>query len=256
MTKNTQQPDFTVVIPARYASTRLPGKPLTDIVGQTMIERVCLRAQQSNAERVIVATDDERISEAVLSFGGEAVMTDVSHQSGTDRIQQVAAELSLSNDHIVVNVQGDEPFIDPKVINQVADNLHANSWAGMSTLSEKIVEANDIDNANIVKVVSDNFGKALYFSRSTIPYIRDRSTSELTQSSYFRHIGIYAYRVSTLNSFVKWPMSTLENLEKLEQLRALENGIAIHCEPACAETYIGIDTPEDLEKARKYVAGN
>lgn len=241
---------FIVIIPARFASQRLPGKPLKDIAGCTMIERVYRCAQTSAASRVIVATDDERIVKAVESFGGEVLMTSPEHASGTDRLHEVVVKLALAPDDIVVNVQGDEPLIPAQVINQVAQNLSDNTHASAATLSEPIESINTAFDPNAVKVVSDNQGNALYFSRASIPWVRDNFDSEApslpANGLMQRHIGIYAYRVSLLNKFVEWPVSILEANEKLEQLRILSNGHKIHVAPVCAPVPGGVDTPEDL----------
>lgn len=262
-------PDYTVVIPARYASTRLPGKPLVDIAGQTMIERVWRQAGASGARRVVVATDDQRIVNAVSAFGGESVLTRPDHESGTDRLQEVAAQLVLADDALIVNVQGDEPLIPPAVIDQVARNLAA-SGAGVATLSEPIVTAKQFFDPNLVKVVTGSDGTALYFSRAPIPWVRDHFQSDQLQQSLSedreqnslpegfspqRHIGIYGYRVGELNRFVTWPPAPLEQLERLEQLRFMWHGVAIHVEPACEPVPGGVDTPEDLERLRRQLAG-
>jgi len=261
---------FVVVIPARFASTRLPGKPLQDIGGQPMIQRVWARARQSAASRVIVATDDARIAEVVRGFGGEVCLTRSTHESGTDRLQEVAATLDFDDDQIIVNVQGDEPLIPPAVIDQVAMNLASSERAGIATLGKRIRERADVFNPNVVKVVVDNTLHALYFSRAPIPWDResfDRESLEhksLTEANdmaelggdWMRHIGIYAYRAAFLHRFIEWPLGLLERLEKLEQLRALENGVAIHVDEACMEIPVGVDTAEDLERVRAVIAQN
>ncbi|MFL0802621.1 MAG: 3-deoxy-manno-octulosonate cytidylyltransferase [Agarilytica sp.] len=243
---------FNVIIPARYASQRLPGKPLKTIAGQTMIQRVYQAAKKSMAERVIVATDDQRIFEAVTSFGGDVVMTSAEHASGTDRLQEVCQSLGLGENEIIVNVQGDEPLIPAAVINQVADNLAKYTLASAATLSEAITDSATVFDSNAVKVVSDNDGYALYFSRAPIPWVReafDEDQPVLPKNDLIqRHIGIYAYRVGLLNQFVIWPLSVLEANEKLEQLRILSNGKRIHVEQACELVPGGVDTPEDLQK--------
>lgn len=248
---------YTVIIPARYASTRLPGKPLRDIAGSTMIQRVYQQAQLSSASRVIVATDDPRIGHAVDGFGGEVVMTSPDHVSGTDRLEEVARQCGLAEDDIVVNVQGDEPLIPPQVIDQVAANLAANTEAGVATLSEPITEVEVFVNPNVVKVVSAHDGRALYFSRAPIPWPRDQfgetpvalpvSGDRAGGSHFQRHIGIYAYRVALLHRFVSWPVAPLESLESLEQLRFMYQGIKIHVAPACRDVPGGVDTEEDLQ---------
>jgi len=237
---------FTVVIPARFGATRLPGKPLLDINGKPMIQHVYERAQQSEATAVYIATDDERIQEAAGQFGAEAILTDSNHLSGTDRIYEVAEKLSLGEEEIVVNVQGDEPLIPPAAINQVAGNLEHHPLAGIASLHEVISDTDEIISPHAVKVVCDIDGYALYFSRSTIPY-----GSSAQAKNCLRHIGIYAYRVATLQKYVSWPPGLLEVQEKLEQLRALYNGIKIHMAPACEKVPAGIDTERDLQTARK-----
>lgn len=253
--------NFSVIIPARFASQRLPGKPLLDIAGKSMIQRVYECAQRSEASKVIVATDCQRIADAVRQFGGEVCMTSASHQSGTDRLQEVVKTLSLLDDDIVVNVQGDEPLIPAAVINQVAANLEHNPQASCATLSENILSKEDCFNPNIVKVVADNVGMALYFSRATIPWDRDAFAANLEKttnsiSGASRHIGIYAYRVSLLHEFVAWPMAELEKIEKLEQLRILANGHRIHVQHACEAVPGGVDTAEDLQRLNQLLRNN
>ena len=240
---------FSVVIPARYAASRLPGKPLLDIAGKPMIQRTFEQAQASAATAVYIATDDERIKTVAEGFGARVCMTSAEHRSGTDRLQEAAAQLQFADEHIVVNVQADEPLIPPAAINQVADNLATHAAAGIATLCEAIDSQEQIDDPNVVKVVIDNLGHALYFSRSAIPWQGSASARNC-----FRHIGIYAYRVSTLNRFVRWPASALEIQEKLEQLRALSNGVKVQvalCEQAIPP---GVDTEHDLEAVRSFLA--
>lgn len=250
--------NFYVVIPARYASSRLPAKPLADIAGKSMIQRVYEQASKSAAIKVIVATDDSRIFDVVKDFGGEVCMTSLDHLSGTDRLQEVAAHYGFVDDDIVVNVQGDEPLIPPQVIDQVANNLAQNRSASVSTLSEPIASMEDFQNPNVVKAVADDKGYALYFSRAPIPWPRDafaKGASVLAEDfPARRHIGIYAYRVALLNRFVTWSAAPLELLESLEQLRVLSCGERIHIENACADVPGGVDTPEDLERIRAYMA--
>lgn len=244
---------FLVVIPARFASTRLPGKPLLDIEGKTMIQRVYERASSSAAERVVVATDDQRVAEAVAEFGGEVCITSAEHESGTDRIREAALELGLQDDQLVVNVQGDEPLIPATVIDQVADNLTAHSDADIATLAAPIATVDEFANPNCVKVVLDRRGYALYFSRAPIPWPRDEVSSKadaLPATGARRHLGIYAYRVSFLHRFVGWPVGSLEATEKLEQLRAMEHGIKIHVDIARQLPPAGVDTAEDLARVR------
>lgn len=236
---------FTVVIPARFGSQRLPGKPLIDLAGKSMIERVYVQASLSHASRVVVATDDQRIADAVSGFGGEYCMTRDNHVSGTDRVQEVASKLKLTPEQTVVNVQGDEPLIPPEVIDQVAEMLDQSN-APMTTLSEPIETTEDLMDPNIVKVVTDENGNALYFSRAPIPWDRDRSDD--TPTSAMRHIGIYGYRVSLLNEFVSWQTGQLEQIEKLEQLRMMERGIRINVAKSVKTIPPGIDTASDLER--------
>ncbi|MCE0463562.1 MULTISPECIES: 3-deoxy-manno-octulosonate cytidylyltransferase [Pseudomonas] len=246
---------FTVVIPSRFASTRLPGKPLLPIAGKPMIQHVWEQACKSSAGRVVVATDDARIVEACNGFGAEVVLTREDHNSGTDRLAEVAAKLGLEPDAIVVNVQGDEPMIPPSVIDQVAANLAAHPEARMATLAEPIKDVQTLFNPNVVKVVSDLNGLALTFSRATLPWARDafaQSRDVMPDGvPYRRHIGIYAYRAGFLQDFVNWGPCWLENTESLEQLRALWHGVRIHVDDALIAPPTGVDTPEDLERVRR-----
>ncbi|MBP0944129.1 3-deoxy-manno-octulosonate cytidylyltransferase [Pseudomonas alliivorans] len=247
--------DFTVVIPARYGSSRFPGKPLKVIAGKPMVQLVWEQARKSNAQRVVVATDDARIFEACQAFGAEVLMTRDDHNSGTDRLAEVATQLGLAADAIVVNVQGDEPMIPPAVIDQVASNLAAHPEAGISTLAEPIDDVAALFNPNVVKVSSDINGLALTFSRAPLPWARDAlavNRDELPAGvPYRRHIGIYAYRAGFLHDFVGWGSCQLENTENLEQLRALWNGVRIHVADALEALPAGVDTPEDLERVRR-----
>lgn len=249
--------DFTVVIPARFQSSRLPGKPLELIAGEPMIVHVYRQALQSSASRVVVATDDQRIYDVILEVGGEACMTSENHESGTDRIQEVADKLNLANDHIVVNVQGDEPLIPPAVIDQVAENLATHSSASAATLCHEIDNIDEFKDPNAVKVVFDKQGMALYFTRACAPWPRDTfsQTQDVLpiQKAFFRHVGIYAYKVSLLHEFKTWPMATMESLECLEQLRILWNGHRIHVAPACEVVAGGVDTPEDLARVKSII---
>lgn len=245
---------FTVVIPARYASTRLPGKPLQDIAGKPMVQHVWEQARKSSASRVVIATDDARIVEACTAFGAEVLLTREDHNSGTDRLAEVATQLGLSADAIVVNVQGDEPLIPPLIIDQVAANLAVNPQAGIATLAEPIEDVAALFNPNVVKVVADKNGLALTFSRAPLAWARDafaRSRDVLPQGvPYRRHIGIYAYRAGFLHDFVAWGPCWLEDTECLEQLRALYNGVRIHVADALEAPAAGVDTAEDLERVR------
>lgn len=252
-----QQP-FYVVIPARYASSRFPGKPLQNIAGQPMIQWVWQQAQKSGAQQLVIATDDQRIFAACRAFGAEVVMTRDDHESGTDRLAEVAAIMGWPADAIVVNVQGDEPLIPPAVIDQVAINLAAHPEAAMATLAEPIDDMASLMNNNVVKVLSDKNGLALTFSRAPLPWARDAfvaSPDELPAGVAFRrHIGIYAYRVGFLQRFVEWGPCWLEQTECLEQLRALWHGEQIHVADALETPPHGVDTPEDLERIRALFA--
>lgn len=250
---------FIVVIPARYQSSRLPAKPLADIAGKPMIQWVVEKAKLSGAKQVIVATDDERIEAAVKAFGGEVCMTSVDHNSGTERLAEVVDKCGFSPEDVIVNVQGDEPLIPPAVIKQVADGLINNKLASMSTLSVKIEEVEEVFNPNAVKVLTDKDGYALYFSRASIPYDRDNFKNppvKSIQNCYLRHVGIYAYYASFIKEYVEWKPSELENIESLEQLRVLWYGKKIHVAVAAENPPAGVDTPEDLERVREFVAAN
>ena len=240
---------FTAVIPSRYDSQRLPAKALIDLAGKPMIQRVYEQVKKSEASRVIVATDDQRISDVVTGFGGEVCVTSASHPSGTDRIQEVSSQLKMTDDEIIVNVQGDEPLIPPAVVNQVAKNL-ADNDAAMATLYEPILEAADVLDPNIVKVVTDQKGFAMYFSRAPIPWDRDLFPDSVNTGTrqYKRHVGIYAYRVSLLNQYVTWDVDEIELLEKLEQLRVLRAGYKIHIAESLETIPPGIDTEKDLHR--------
>ena len=244
---------FTVVIPARYQSTRLPGKPLANIAGKPMVQWVYEQAMQAGAERVIIATDDARVEQAVLAFGGTVCMTSPDHQSGTERLAEVVKLMGIEDDHIIVNVQGDEPLIPPSIIRQVADNLAA-SQAPMATLAVEISHEDEVFNPNAVKVVTDKDGYALYFSRATIPWDRDNFAKDKTVvQPLMRHIGIYAYRAGFINTYIQWPASQLEKIECLEQLRVLWYGEKIHVAVALEAPPAGVDTPEDLDAVRRIV---
>lgn len=250
---------FKVVIPARFSASRLPGKPLADIGGLPMVERVRRQCLLSGADEVWVATDDQRIYDVVAAAGGQVLTTRGDHPSGTDRLQEVAQLLGCGDQDILVNVQGDEPLIPPAVIDQVAGNLAAHEGFGIATLCEPIERRADLFNANIVKTVFDVHGRALYFSRAPIAWDRSEfgtpaaADAPLKTGQWWRHIGIYAYRVSLLNRYVDWPPAPLEQLESLEQLRAMYHGVPIHVAPACAEVPGGVDTPEDLARMRALI---
>ena len=241
---------FKVVIPARYASTRLPGKPLLDIAGKPMIAHVCERALEADAEQVVVATDDQRIFDTVTALGLQAVMTDPNHQSGTERIAEVAAQLGWADSDIVVNLQGDEPLIPPSYIRDVAKALAGQSQAGIATLAAKIEEADEIFNPNAVKVVLDKNGYALYFSRAPMPWNRasfpDHHQVENSPMPHLRHIGMYAYTVGFLQRYCGWSASPLEAIESLEQLRILWHGEKVLVNIVEQTPEAGVDTEEDL----------
>lgn len=238
---------FSIVIPARYQSTRLPGKPLVDICGKPLIQHVYERAQESQAKDITIATDDERIVAACEAFSADCVMTRSTHQSGTDRLAEVAAIKQWPDEHIIVNLQGDEPLIPPQLLEHVAQQLDVFADASMATLGERITCEADYLDPNVVKVVTDSDGYALYFSRAPIPHNRDTNSHKPSQ---VRHIGLYAYRAGFLKAFAKASPTPLEQSECLEQLRALEMGKKIHVSRTEVSTGIGVDTPEDLEKAR------
>lgn len=246
---------FTVVIPARYQSTRLPGKPLADIGGKPMIQWVYEQAIQAGAEQVIIATDDSRVEQAALAFGGQVCMTSPNHESGTERLAEVVDKMAIPDDHIIVNVQGDEPLIPPAIISQVAHNL-ANSQAPMATLAVEISDEAEVFNPNAVKVLTDKEGYAMYFSRATIPWDRDNFAKQdkTIVQPLMRHIGIYAYRAGFINTYINWEPTALEKIECLEQLRVLWYGEKIHVEVAKEAPAAGVDTPEDLEVVRKIIA--
>jgi 3-deoxy-manno-octulosonate cytidylyltransferase (CMP-KDO synthetase) len=242
--RTSQTLRIVAVIPARYDSTRLPGKPLADIAGHPMIEHVYRRtADARGVDAVVVATDDERIAAAVERFGGSVRMTRRTHRTGTDRIAEIAPEIDCE---ILVNVQGDLPLIEPGKIEEVVSPLVADSALDMSTLRKAITDASDYANPHVVKVVVDCNGDALYFSRSPIPFVRGSGTS-------FKHIGLYAYRREFLQVFAGLPQTPLELAESLEQLRALEHGFRIRAVETCFES-IEVDTPEDLERVRRHMA--
>jgi len=245
-----------VIIPARYASTRLPGKPLLDLGGQPMIVRVVEAARRSGAERVVVATDDARIHDAVRDFGAEVVMTRADHVSGTDRLAEAITALGLDDDEIVVNLQGDEPLMDPGLVWRVAEALAVRPEADMATACHAIISREEFLNPNVVKVVTDHQGYALYFSRAPIPWPREVMLGKSTAPiKAFRHIGLYAYRAGFVARYAAWPACPLEATESLEQLRVLWQGGKIAVVEADQAPPGGVDTPEDLERVRAVFAG-
>ena len=242
--------DFSVIIPARYASSRLPAKLLKDINGKTLIEHTYSNAVKSDASRVIIATDDVRIKTIAEDFGAEVCMTNDSHISGTSRLSEVVSVLNFQDDDVVVNLQGDEPMMSPSAINQVASNL-SSSGMSVATLCEKIDTEEAYFDENCVKVVYNSRGKAMYFSRSPIPAFRD--STKINLDLCFRHIGLYAYRVNFLKDYTNMAISSLEMAEKLEQLTFLTHGFDIHVETSCASTGYGVDTESDLIKVKKEI---
>lgn len=246
--------EFWVVIPARYASSRLPGKPLCDVAGYPMLWYVYKHAVASGAMQVIIATDDERIYNVAKNMGAEACMTSPTHCSGTDRVAEVVQYYQVPSDTIIINVQGDEPLLPPVLIRQVAQALHDQPTAQVATLCESITELADVFNPHIVKVVLDKQGFALYFSRAPLPWQRDtftKTSPTLQAGLHFRHIGIYAYRVQDLLQNTQLPPCPLEQAEALEQLRILFNGGKIYVAQAVVKAGIGVDTPEDLMTVRQ-----
>lgn len=241
-----------IIIPARYASTRLPGKPLVDVSGRPLIQRVYDCAVKSGASQVIIATDDERVRQAAENFGARAVMTSARHRSGTDRLAEAIEKLDIGADEIVVNLQGDEPLMPPKLIREVADKLVSHEDAEMATACHAIDDRETLINPHVVKVVLDAKGCALYFSRAAIPWPRELMAGKgggVIRA--FRHVGLYAYRAGFVRRYASWPACPPEEAEQLEQLRVLWHGerIVVH------ETHLlpgaGVDTPEDLERVRK-----
>lgn len=241
---------FRVIIPSRYGSTRLLAKALCDIHGKTMIQHVYERACLSEAKSVVVATDDERIAAACETFGAAVCLTSSEHLTGTDRLSEVTQKLNYDPDEIVVNAQGDQPLISPENINQVARNLTINSDVNMSTLCERIYDHQDLSNTSIVKVVINNHNHALYFSRSLIPYHKESENINLHHHAYYKHMGLYAYRVGVIQQFVDWIPTECELSESLEQLRFLSNGEKIHIDIATKPALFEVNTPEDLDKVR------
>ena len=247
-----------VVIPARYQSVRLPGKPLADICGTPMIVRTAQQAHRAEPLDVIVATDDERVVEVVVGAGLEAMLTDPNHPSGSDRVMEVAETRGWPHDAIVINVQGDEPLIPPAVIRQVAGILESHPSVDVATLCEPIRDKRSVFDPNVVKVVFDSDGMALYFSRAPIPFARGHFSASQAESEglppqaqWWRHIGIYGFRIAALRRFVKLPVGKLERVEVLEQLRMLVHGIGIRVARAVEPVPSGVDTPEDLDHVRR-----
>lgn len=240
---------FRVVVPARYAASRLPGKPLRDVAGRPLVLRCVDAALRSGATDVCVATDDERIFQAVTADGHVAVMTRTDHASGTDRLAEVAALGGWGRDEVVVNLQGDEPLVPPALLARLADALATRPTAGIATAATEIVDPDELNSPHVVKVVVDDARRALYFSRALIPHDRDGARC----APRFRHLGLYAYRVGTLEKLASTPVHPLERMEQLEQLRALALGIPIHVELLDHAPAAGVDTPEDLARVEAII---
>ena len=245
----TKAPDFLVVIPARLGSTRLPRKPLADIGGKPMVVRVAEQAKKSLAHSVVVATDSTEIQAACDEHRIECLLTSENHPTGTDRLAEVAQLLKLPDNALVVNVQGDEPLIPPELINQVAQTLADHEGCAISTVAVPIHDATEIQNPNVVKVVLNRAGEALYFSRAPIPFVRDSGAEDKTE--HLRHLGIYAYRAEFLQAYTRLDPAPPEQAEALEQLRALWNGYRIAVYTAAQTPPAGVDTPDDLERVRR-----
>ena len=249
-------PDFNIVIPARMASERLPGKPLVLIAGKTLLEHVYQRALESTAKSVVIATDDLQIQETAAQFGAQVVMTSSSHNSGSDRIAECVSILGWSDATLLVNLQGDEPLMPAACLKQVAMLLERNSEAHIATLYWPMHTAAEIENPNHVKVALAEDGSALLFSRSVIPYPRawpELESALAAGERWFRHVGLYAYRAGALKHYASLAPTPLEQSEKLEQLRILENGGRIVLEQSCEHIPAGVDTPEDLERIRSLI---
>jgi 3-deoxy-manno-octulosonate cytidylyltransferase (CMP-KDO synthetase) len=243
------------IIPARYASNRLPGKPLLDLEGKTLIQRVYEQVVSADLDEVVVATDDDRIYRHVEKFGGKSVLTSSNHPSGTDRIAEALEKLEAAgqNFEVVLNVQGDEPFIDPRHLQTLISCFSDQSTVRIATLATPIRQPERLLDPNCVKVVRGKTGKALYFSRQAIPYARDHQPTEwLSTFSYLQHLGVYGFRSETLKQIVQWEPTALERTESLEQLRWLDHGLSIQVE-LVEESGFGIDTPEDLVRAQQLI---
>lgn len=248
---------FKIVIPARYASTRLPGKPLMDIAGKPMLQHVYERASESDASEVIIATDDQRIADVASAFGADVCMTRNDHRSGTERLGEVAELRQFFDDDIVINVQGDEPCLPAVLINQVASDLIRHTDAQMATLYSQIMTEKPVFDPNVVKVVMDAAGYALYFSRAPIPWMRDHFNQQATlpaELPHYRHIGLYGYRAEFLKEYAQMSACALEQEESLEQLRALYHGKRIHLTEATVNPGHGVDTEQDLFHVREILS--
>lgn len=250
---------FRVIIPARHASTRLPGKPLLDIAGKPMIQHVYERACESGAENVHIATDDARIKNVAMRFGADVIMTKKEHRSGSERLAEAVEILACADNEIIVNLQGDEPLMPAGLIHQVADDLQQHVDSNVATLCTPFHKDDDVHNTNIVKVVRDKQGYAMYFTRAAIPWERDSFAKNNNRPSghylHYRHIGLYAYRVGFLKSYVAWPECDMEVMESLEQLRVLWHGEKIHVSEAVSIPPPGVDTEEELARVVRLVSG-
>ncbi|MFQ5469399.1 MAG: 3-deoxy-manno-octulosonate cytidylyltransferase [Gammaproteobacteria bacterium] len=250
---------FSVVIPARYASTRLPGKPLVEIAGKPMIQHVYERACESGADDVIIATDDERVFNVSTGFSAHVCMTSENHPSGTDRLAEVVEKMSYKDDQVIVNLQGDEPMMPGALVRQVADNLEKNGDASVATLCERITTAAELFDPHVVKVIRDQHDLAIYFSRAVIPWDRDAfsiTTEALPENSeHYRHIGLYAYRAGFIKAYVDWTPCHLEGMEALEQLRVLWYGHKIHVAVAKQHPGHGVDNESDLNRVTALMTG-
>lgn len=259
MTEPDALTEFGVIIPARFASTRLPGKPLIDLGGKPMVVRVMDIASRAGAAFVVVATDDPRIVEVVTAAGGEAILTSVEHETGTDRLAEVARRLHLEPETLVVNLQGDEPTLAPELLVRAASTLQREPEASLATLATPLRERRELFDPNIVKVVVDQASRAHYFSRAPIPWLRDEQAladarddaSPLPEETFLRHVGLYAYRVSTLLTLSQTRPAPLEQAERLEQLRALWLGMKIQVAVVPELPMAGVDTPEDVARVQK-----
>lgn len=247
--------EFRVIIPARFDSTRLPGKVLANINGKTMLQHVYERAMESGADSVVIATDNAKVSKAAQGFGAKVCMTSTEHQSGTERIAEAALALDYAPDEIIVNVQADQPFILPHAIRQVAEDLEKYDNVKISSICERITHAADLFNPAVVKVVLNWRNYAVYFSRAAIPWDLEQFKNPekaAPSDQHYKHVGLYAYRVSFLREYIEWPPSPLERMESLEQLRILWNGSRMHMVITKDRMPPEVNTPEDLEKAREF----
>lgn len=248
--------EFRVIIPARYASTRLPGKVLIDIGGKTMLQRVYERAVESGADSVVIATDDAKISKAARSFGAKVCMTSAEHQNGTERVAEAALAMDYSPEEIVVNVQGDQPFILPQAIRQVAEDLDKHDNVKVNSICERITDGKDLFDPSIIKVVLNWRNYAMYFSRAPIPWDIDsfKEAKKVAATEFhYRHVGLYGFRVSFLQEYIEWSASPLEKMESLEQLRILWNGVRMHMVITKDRIPPEVNTPEDLKKVDQYL---